>query len=84
MIAVLLHKPNVFNELHGWLPKYFSAELKKEIGGRLQDKIMFGSGYPLFSFERLFNEWEALGLRDEVLEKVYLLNAQRILNINIK
>jgi uncharacterized protein len=84
MIAVLLHKPNVFNELHGWLPRYFSAELKKEIGGRLQDKIMFGSGYPLFSFERLFSEWESLGLRDDVLEKVYLLNAQRILNIITK
>jgi predicted TIM-barrel fold metal-dependent hydrolase len=81
MIAVLLHKPNVFNELHGWAPRYFSAELKKEIGGRLQDKIMFGSGYPLFSFERLFTEWESLGLSDDILEKVYLSNAQRILNI---
>jgi len=81
MIAVLLHKPNVFNELHGWLPRYFSPELKKEIGGRLQDKIMFGSGYPLFSFERLFTEWESLGLRDDVLEKVYFSNAQRILKI---
>jgi hypothetical protein len=81
MIAVLLHKPNVFNELHGWLPRYFSAELKKEIGGRLQDKFMFGSGYPLFAFERLFTEWESLGLRDGVLEKIYFSNAQRILKI---
>jgi uncharacterized protein len=81
MIAVLLHKPNVFNELHGWLPRYFSPELKKEIGGRLQDKFMFGSGYPLFAFDKLFREWEALGLRDGILEKIYVTNAQRVLNI---
>jgi len=81
MIAVLLHKPNVFNELHGWLPRYFSPELKKEIGGRLQDKFMFGSGYPLFAFDKLFREWEALGLRDGILEKIYLTNSQRVLHI---
>jgi predicted TIM-barrel fold metal-dependent hydrolase len=80
MISILLHKPNVYNELHGWLPRYFSAELKREIGGRLQDKFMFGSGYPLFSFERLFNDWDSLGFRDVILEKVYFSNAKRIIN----
>ncbi|NBP39115.1 MAG: hypothetical protein EBV34_11870, partial [Betaproteobacteria bacterium] len=27
MIAVMLHKPNVWNELHGWSPKYFTESL---------------------------------------------------------
>jgi predicted TIM-barrel fold metal-dependent hydrolase len=31
MIAVLLHKPNVWHELHGWSPKYFTDELKRDI-----------------------------------------------------
>ena len=31
MIAVLLHKPNVWCELHGWSPKFFTEELKREI-----------------------------------------------------
>ena len=30
MIAVMLHKSNVYNDLHGWSPKYFTPELKKE------------------------------------------------------
>ena len=77
MIAVLLHKPNVWNELHGWSPKYFTDDLKWEIGHRLQDKIMFGSDYPLFSYERLFKDWESLGYSQEVLEKVFWKNAQR-------
>ena len=44
MIAVLLHKGNIRYELHGWSPKYFTPALKKEIGGRLQDRIMLRLG----------------------------------------
>jgi len=78
MIAVLLHKPNVWNELHGWSPKYFTPELKWEISHRLQDKIMFGADYPLFSYERLFRDWEADKYPPEILEKIFYKNAQRL------
>ena len=78
MIAVLLHKPNVWNELHGWSPKYFTPELKWEISHRLQDKIMFGADYPLFSYQRLFKDWESLGYDQDILDKVYRKNAQRL------
>lgn len=81
MIAVLLHKGNVYYELSGWSPKYFSDALKKEIGGRLQDKCMFGSDYPMLSHERLIKDWESLGYKPEVLEKIYYKNAQRILGL---
>jgi uncharacterized protein len=77
MIAVLLHKANVWNELHGWSPKYFTPELKWDISHRLQDKMMFGADYPLFSYERLFKDWEAEGYSPEVLEKVFRKNAER-------
>lgn len=81
MIAVLVHKANVFNELSGWSPKYFSDALKKEINGRLQDKFMFGSDYPAISHERLFKDWEAQNFKPEVMDKVYIKNAQRILGL---
>ncbi len=83
MIAVLLHKGNVFNELSGWSPKYFSDSLKKEINGRLQDKCMFGSDYPALSHDRLFKDWDSLGFKSEVLEKVFYKNAQRILGLKV-
>ncbi len=82
MIAVALHKGNVFLELSGWLPKYFPSELKREIGRRLQDKVMFGSDYPAFSHKRLLEDWEKEGYRDEILEKVFYKNAQRILGLS--
>jgi predicted TIM-barrel fold metal-dependent hydrolase len=81
MIAVLLHKANVYNELSGWSPKYFSESLRREIGGRLQDKFMFGSDYPALTHERLFADWEQAGFKPEVLEKVFWKNARRILKL---
>jgi hypothetical protein len=81
MIAVCLHKANVFMEMSGWSPKYFSEALKREIRGRLQDRVMFGSDYPVLSYERLFRDWESEGYPDAVLEKVYLRNAERILGL---
>jgi predicted TIM-barrel fold metal-dependent hydrolase len=76
MIAVLLHKPNIWYELHGWSPKYLTDSLKKEISRRLQDRVMFGADYPLFKYERLVTDWESLGYSREILEKLFYKNAE--------
>lgn len=79
MASVLIHHPNVYNEQHGWSPKYFSPRFKSEINSRVQDKIMFGTDYPLFTYERMFKDWESEQYKPEVLEKVFYKNAQRVL-----
>ncbi len=76
MIAILLHKPNVIYEVHGWSPKYFTADLKAEIRGRLQDRVMFGADYPLIGYERLVGDWKKEGYSEEVLEKVFRRTAE--------
>ena len=76
--AVLLHKANVWYELHGWLPKYYPTELKWEIVHRLQDKVMWGADYPLLSYERHFADWEKEGYDKKILEKILYKNAQRL------
>lgn len=78
MIAVLLHKANVFCELHGWSPKYFTDSLKREIPRRLKEKVMFGADYPLLRYERLVEDWRALGYDDAVLRKVFHENADAL------
>ena len=83
MASVLMHKGNVYNEQHGWAPRYFDEFFRREINTRLQDKIMFGSDYPWLSYERLFKGWEAGDYKPEVLEKVYYKNAQRVLNLKL-
>jgi predicted TIM-barrel fold metal-dependent hydrolase len=81
MTAVVLHKGNVFWELSGWAPKYFPDTLKRDIGGRLQDKIMFGSDYPSIPYARLLTEWSELALPDSVMEKVFHQNAEHVLGL---
>jgi predicted TIM-barrel fold metal-dependent hydrolase len=76
MIAVLLHKGNVHYELHGWGPQHFSPALKKEIRGRLQDRIMFGCDFPGLTFERVIPAWHAEGYPEDVLHKILYANAE--------
>lgn len=76
MIAILLHKRNVWYELHGWSPKYHPSELKYEITRRLKDRVLFGADYPLISYERLEADWRGEGYSDEILDKVFHGNAE--------
>ena len=76
MLAVLLHKANVSYELHGWSPKYFTPALKKEIRGRMQDRIMFGGDFPALNYEKVIPAWKAEGYPEAVLEKVMYKNAE--------
>lgn len=81
MTAVALHKGNVFWELSGWAPKYFPAQLKVDIRGRLADKIIFGSDYPSIPHTRLLREWNELGYAADVMERVFHGNAERVLGL---
>jgi predicted TIM-barrel fold metal-dependent hydrolase len=81
MIAVMLHKPNVWSELHGWSPKYFSDALKREIRNRLKERVMFGADYPLFRYERLVADWRDLGYDEAILERVFHRNAEALFGV---
>lgn len=77
MIAVMLHKGNVSYELHGWGPKRLSESLRKEIGGRLQDRIMIGCDFPVLEYPKVVADWQSLGYSERVLEKVLHRNAEK-------
>ena len=79
MTAVVLHKGNVYWELSGWAPKYLPESLKKDIRGRLRDKVMFGSDYPSMAYERIAREWGELDYPDDVMEGLFHKNAERVL-----
>ncbi len=78
-LAVLMHKRNIWLELHGWSPKYFQPELKHDIPRRLKDRVMFAADYPLFTYERLIRDWRAEGYPEDVLDNVFHGNAERFL-----
>jgi uncharacterized protein len=83
-IAVLLHKANVFMDISGWRPKYLPPPLKHELSRRLQDKILFGSDYPGWSPGQFLDELEMEGLKPNVIEKIFVKNATRVLKLETK
>jgi uncharacterized protein len=80
MIAILLHKPNVYNDLSGWSPKYLPPTLLKEASGRLNHKFLFGSDYPFITPDRWLRDFNARdGWTDEARQDVLWRNGQKVL-----
>jgi uncharacterized protein len=79
VLAVLMHKRNIWYELHGWSPKYFAPDLKHEIPRRLKNRVLFAADYPLFTYERLIRDWKSGGYPDDVLENLFHHNPQAFL-----
>lgn len=80
-IAVALHKPNVFIDLSGWMPRYIPKNLIEESITRLNGKVLFGSDYPFITPERWINDWDRLSIPNvsKDLEKnIFLNNALKI------
>ena len=79
--AVCLHKGNVYWEMSGWGVKYIPDSIKRDIRGRLKDKMMFGSDYPSLTYERLLKEWMEVGYPDDILERFFHKNAEDVLGV---
>ncbi|HEX6690525.1 MAG TPA: amidohydrolase family protein [Burkholderiales bacterium] len=80
-LSVATHKPQVYIDLSGWSPKYFPPILVQYANTLLQDKIMFGSDYPVLHPERWMEEFEKLPIKPEVKQKIFKLNAARLLKL---
>lgn len=82
-LAMAMHKPNVFIDLSGWSPRYFSESLIRYANTRIQDKVMFGSDYPLITPERWLRDFDKAGFREEVKPKILFDNANRLLGLEL-
>jgi predicted TIM-barrel fold metal-dependent hydrolase len=79
LIAIALHKTNVYIDLSGWSPRRIPPEVLAELSGRLCEQFVWGSDFPFLTPERCLAEMAALGLPDTVLTRVLHDNAARIL-----
>ncbi|CAN5147782.1 4-hydroxyphenyl-beta-ketoacyl-CoA hydrolase [soil metagenome] len=80
-IAVATHKSNVWIDLSGWSPKYIPEALIRQANSLLQDRVLFGSDYPLLTPDRWLADFANLTLRDEVRPKILKANAVRLLGL---
>jgi predicted TIM-barrel fold metal-dependent hydrolase len=80
-ISVCLHKPQVYIDLSGWSPKYFSPTLVQYANTRLKHKVLFGSDYPWITPDRWLADFQTIGIRDEVRPLVLKENAARLFGL---
>jgi uncharacterized protein len=81
-ISICLHKPNVYIDLSGWSPKYFSPTLIQYANSRLKNKVMFGSDYPHITPDRWIADFEKIGIREEVRPLILKENAIKLLGLD--
>jgi uncharacterized protein len=81
LLAMAVHKGNVFIDLSGWAPKYFPPTLVQYARTLLKDKVLFGTDWPLLTVERWESEFSALNFPADVVEKIMLKNAMRVLGL---
>ena len=81
MLAVAMHKANVYIDLSGWSPKYFPPSLVHYTNFALGDKVLFGSDYPLLTPERWMKDFENAGFKEELRPKILRENAKRVLKL---
>jgi len=81
LVAMALHKTNVYIDISGWSPRRIPAELVREIGGRLSDRFLWGSDFPFLTPERCLEELATLGLPEAALDRLLYANAAGILDV---
>lgn len=82
-LAVAARHNHVYIDLSGWSPKYFPANLVQYANTLLQDKVLFGSDFPLLPPDRWIADFAKLEIKDAVRAKIMKGNAARLLGLHI-
>ncbi|WP_396613525.1 amidohydrolase family protein (plasmid) [Haloferax sp. S1W] len=82
-LAICQQKGNVYMDFSGWLPKYIDDQVLHYAKTVLQDKVMFGTDYPMIRPETWFESFdESFDASDEVKRKILWENAEEFLGLN--
>ncbi len=81
LIAIALHKTNVYIDISGWSPRRIPAEVIRELRGRLSGQFLWGSDYPFIAPERCLSELEGLDIPADTMRAVLHDNAARVLGL---
>ena len=82
MMTLAWKFPNVYAETSARAPKFWPDSFKKYCNYWGQDKVLWGTDYPLLPFKRCVGEVEELGLKPEAKKKVLRDNAIRFFKLD--
>jgi len=80
-ISIALHKQQVYIDLSGWSPKYFSPNLISYANTLLRDRVLFGSDFPLITPDRWLEDFAKADFKDEVRPLILKENAVKMLGL---
>jgi predicted TIM-barrel fold metal-dependent hydrolase len=78
-ISVAWIRRNCYLELSGWSPKYIPETVWRYANSLLQDRVLFGTDWPVMSMKRWLDDFEATPLKPDVKEKILYRTAARLL-----
>lgn len=78
MIAMAWKHDNVFIGCDAHSPKYWPESFTRYINSYGQNKVIFGTDFPVLDFKRTMDEIDSLNLKPEVLQKLLRDNVRRI------
>ena len=81
-LSMALHKPNVYIDLSGWMPKYFPPQIVQYANSQLKHKMLFGSDFPLIQPDRWITQFRESGFKPEVHDLILKQNAIRALRLD--
>ena len=81
MIAIASKHPNVYIGSDAYGPKYWKPEFVHFIDTWGQNKVIFGTDFPVIDFRRAMDEIEDLSLNPEAKLKFLRDNAIRVYNL---
>jgi len=82
MIAMAWKHPNVFIGTDAHSPKYWPESFVRYLNSYGQDKVIFGTDFPVLDFERTRAEIDALGLKPQAKRKLLRDNALRVYGLD--
>jgi predicted TIM-barrel fold metal-dependent hydrolase len=83
MMILAWKHPNVYVESSARPARQWSEALRKFAGGYGQDKMIWGTDYPLLPFQRTAQDVYDCGFSNEATRKILRDNAARVFNIDV-
>jgi uncharacterized protein len=83
MIAMAWKHPNVYIASDAHAPKYWNPALIHYINTFGQDKVIFGTDFPVLDFKKTMDQIRNLNFRESVLPKFLRENAERVFKLKV-
>ena len=83
MIAVAYKHPNVYIGTDAYAPKHWDKSFVHFMNTFGQDKVIFGTDYPVIDLERARSEFDELGLRESASRKVLRDNTIKLYGLGL-